>query len=98
MGTNINAREAAFYKAVTDLQERAKSLMATYRRAERDIMSVHQTGWKDSHFKGLKNEFDRANEYLRPLKKFMDKATAYNKEQGKIIKKYNDLGSPRSRF
>lgn len=87
--------QAAHSKAKEELKTRSYNLYNSYQKAKEYITAVHSSGWQDAHFKDLKTSFDKANEYIIPLKEFMGRASEHQKKTEAIVKKYNDLSSPK---
>lgn len=94
----VTTSQAAHSKAIEELKTRLQNLFNSYQKAKEYITAVHSLGWQDEHFKDLKLSFDKANEYIVPLKNFMERESEHQKKNDKILGGYNDKIPPTASF
>jgi len=82
-------------RAKEDLSKRASELLKCHKKTIEAISKMERLGWKDAHFKDLKTEVQKANEYILPLKQFMERAGLFQESQMQILKQYKKLDIPK---
>ncbi len=84
-------------RAKQELGEVALGLYTCYQKTQGYISAIEQAGWRDAHFKDLKANINKANEYILPLKQFMVYSQEFMEKQKQIVERYKNIQFPKLR-